>query len=168
MIDTWKNLLITIGVVVLALFLFLSWYKYHYSMTVADSFEVNTPDLPKRVLIATQGSQFKDALVAALVGQMRERPVYIKVIDVSLLPRVDESEWNAVVLIHTWENWKPQLDAKRFLRRVKAPEKVVVLTTSAEGGEKMEGVDAITASSRLDAVPDYADKIVTRLEPLLR
>lgn len=168
MIDSWKRLLTTIAVVVLALFLFLSWYKYHYSMTVAESFEINTPDLPKRVLIATQGSQFKDALVAAVVEELREQPVYIKVIDVSLLAGVDEEDWSAVVVIHTWENWKPQLDAKRFLRRMKMSEKVVVLSTSGSGDEKMEGVDAIAAASVMESVPDYAEVILERLKPLLR
>lgn len=168
MMDSWKKLLLGIGVVVLGLFLFLSWYKYHYSMTVAESFEVNAPELDQRVLIATQGSKFKDAVVDAVVESLRQRPIYIKVIDVSLLAGVDEDNWNALVVIHTWENWKPQLDAKRFLRRVKVPEKVVVLTTSGGGEEKMEGVDAITASSVPDKAPEYANAILARLEPLLR
>ena len=165
---SWKKMLMTLAVVVLGLFLFLSWYKYHYSMKVAESFEVNAPDLDKRLLIATQGSDFKDAVVSAVVGRLQQRPIYIKVIDVSLLQGVDEADWSAVLLIHTWENWKPQLDAKRFIRRVKMPEKVVVMSTSGGGDEKMEGVDTITASSVMEDVPAYANEIVARLEPLLR
>ena len=168
MIESWKNILLTIGTVVLALFLFLSWYKYNYSMEVAESFEVNSPEFDQRVLIATQGSEFKDAVVAQVIEHLRQRPVYIKVIDVSLLPGVSAAEWSAVVVLHTWENWKPQLDAKRFLRRVKEPEKVVVLSTSGAGDEKMAGMDAITASSSMEEVPAYAGEIVARLEPLLR
>lgn len=168
MIDTWKKLLITIAVVVAGLYLFLSWYKYHYSMEVAESFEVNTPGLDRRVLIATQGSEFKEAVVAAVVERLRQQPIYIKVIDVSLLGGVDESKWSAVVVLHTWENWKPQLDAKRFMRQVERPERVVVLSTSGAGDEKMAGVDAITASSSMDKVPQYADAISARIARLLR
>lgn len=168
MINTWKKLLIVIAVMALGLFLFLSWYKYHYSMGVAESFEVNAPDLDKRVLIATQRSEFKNAVVAAVVQRLRQRPIYIKVIDVSLLPGMDEADWNAVVVLHTWEYGEPQFDARDFLLREKVPDKVVVLTTSGAGDQKIEGVDAITTASVMTQVSANADAITARLEPLLR
>jgi len=71
-------------------------------MDVAESFEVNTPKSEIRVLIATQGSEFKDAVVAGVVDHLKRKGAYIKVIDVSALPQVNENKWNAVVVLHTW------------------------------------------------------------------
>lgn len=168
MIESWRRLLLATATVVLGLFLFLSGYRYHYSMAVARSFEVNAPELDRRVLIATQESRFKEAVVDAVVSRLRQRPVYIKVIDLSLLSGVQAAEWSALVVLHTWENWKPQLEAKRFVRRANAPEKVVVLTTSDDGEEKLAGVEEILATAELTEAPLYAEAILARLEPLLQ
>jgi hypothetical protein len=167
MIESWRRLLRLSATVVLGLFLLLSGYRYHESMAVARSFEVNAPELDRRVLIATQGSRFKEAVVDAVVSRLRQRPVYIKVIDLSLLGGVQAAEWSALVVLHTWENWNPQLAAKRFVRRANAPEKVVVLATSDDGEDKMAGVDAITATE-VEEAPPYAEAILARLEPLLQ
>lgn len=163
----WRKILLGTGAVVLLFYLGLSWYKYHYSMEVIEGFEVNAPELDQRLLIASQGSRFKNAVVAALVEQLRQRPIHIKVIDVSQLPAVDEEEWTALVLLHTWETWRPPLVAKHFVRQLNAPEKVIVVSTSASGEEKLEGVDAVTASSKMEEVPAAVDVVMARLEPLL-
>lgn len=163
----WKKIIIGIAVLVLAIFVFLTWYTFHYSMDVARSFEVNSPELKSRVLIATQGSEFKDAIVAGVVDHLKQRQVYIKVVDVAALQQVSEDKWNAVVLIHTWQNMKPQADARKFLERVKDFSKVIVLTTSGEGDFKMEGVDAITTASAMADVPSRVADIRTRLDSIL-
>jgi hypothetical protein len=41
----------------------MQWYRDTYSQEVAESFEVNSPELETKVLIATQGSEFKEALL---------------------------------------------------------------------------------------------------------
>lgn len=136
-------------------------------MDVAESFEVNTPELKHRVLIATQGSDFKDAVVAGIVDHLKQRHAYIKVIDIAALPQVNEDKWNAVVVIHTWENWKPQVDAKVYLEHVKNLSKVIVLTTSGEGDYKIEGVNAITSASVMADIPARILDIKNRLNSIL-
>ncbi len=163
----WRKILLGAGTAMLVFYLILSWYRYHYSMTVVEGFEVNAPELDKRLLIVTQGSRFKNAIVDALVDQMRRKPVHIKVIDVSELAGVDEVKWTALVMLHTWETWRPPLEAKHFIRRLNAPEKVVVVSTSASGEAKMEGVDAITAVSKMGEVTVAVDAVMARLDPLL-
>lgn len=162
-----RTILLVAGALVLLFYLALSWYKFHYSMAVVEGFEVNSPELDQRVLIATQGSRFKDRVVDALVEQLSPRPIYLKVIDISLLSGVDEQAWNALVLLHTWETWRPPLAVKRFVRQMKAPEKVVVVSTSGSGEAQMEGVDAITASSAMTEVSATVETVMARLEPLL-
>ena len=163
----WKKVIITIAVLVLTIFAFLTWYKFHYSMETARSFEVNSTESKYRVLIATQGSEFKDAVVAGVIAHLKPRQVYIKVIDVSALPQVKEENWNAIVILHTWENWKPQADAKHYLERVKNRKKVIVLTTSGRGDFKMEGVDVITTASVMTDGPARIREITKRLDFIL-
>ena len=162
-----KKVIIGIAALALTTFAFLTWYKFHYSMDVAESFEVNTPELKHRVLIATQGSEFKDAVVVGIVDHLKKRHAYIKVVDVAVLQQVNQDKWNAVVIIHTWENLKPQVDAKAYLERVKDLKKVIVLTTSGNGGHKIEGVHAITSASVINDIPSHILDIKTRLDAIL-
>jgi hypothetical protein len=67
-----KKVIIAIAVIVLAILAFLTWYKFQYSMCVAMSFEINTPESKHRVLIATQGSKFKDAIVSGVVDHLKQ------------------------------------------------------------------------------------------------
>jgi hypothetical protein len=161
-----KKTVIGITVLVFAIFVFLTWYKFHYSMDVVETFEVNTPEREPRVLIATQGSEFKDAVVVGVVGHLKQKHAYIKVIDVAALSQVNVDNWNAVVVIHTWENFKPQADAKAYLERVKDSSKVIVLATSGRGTNKIEGVDAISSASVMADVSARTLAITNRLDSI--
>ncbi len=90
----WKKFSLAIAVIVVGAFAFLTWYKFHYSMEVAEPFEVIVPDSEHQVLIATQGSDFKNAVVAGVIEALQDRPVSIKGIDVSGLSR---STWTSGV-----------------------------------------------------------------------
>ncbi|WP_273565746.1 hypothetical protein [Maribacter halichondriae] len=162
-----KLLWIFLGLIT-AFFLFLIWYQYRYSMDVIDPFEVNAPNLEIKLLVATQGSAFKDSITNAVVDYYRPNSIYIKVIDVSGLPEIDPADFNAILVIHTWENWKPPTEVKSFIERTKNDSnKIVVLTTSGEGSYKMEDVDAMTGESIIEEVPVFTGKIIERLNPLL-
>ncbi|NMG68449.1 hypothetical protein GPA19_26350, partial [Azoarcus indigens] len=126
------------AILAVAILAFMSWYAFHYSMSPAREFEVNTHTADARVLVATQGSAFKDAVVAGIVAHLKPRQVYVKIIDVAALPSVQESDWNALVLIHTWQMRKPQPDVKKFVDIIQNVRKVIVLSTSGAGTFKME------------------------------
>ena len=162
-----KILLIMLGFMV-AFFLFLMWYQYNYSMDVVAPYTINTPTLEKKVLIATQGSEFKNKVTGGIVDYFKADSVYIEVVDITSLPTINLEKYNALVIIHTWENWKPPITVQTFIE--KYPEhknKIVVLTTSGEGSYKMEGIDAITGESILADAPIFVDTIVARLNRLL-
>jgi hypothetical protein len=135
------------------------WYWIHFSMSAARPFEVNDPRTSPRVLIATQGSAFKDAVVARVVEQLKTRPAYVKVVDLSALPGIDAGDWNAVLILHTWEMRKPPREVQAFVDRAQATGKLVVLTTSGAGSFKLEGVDAISSASVLADAPSRAEEI---------
>jgi hypothetical protein len=143
------------------------WYRGHYSMKAARSFEAGARSAAQRVLIATQGSPYKDALVDGIVRNLASRGVYIRVIDVSKLPDVKPDDWAAIVLIHTWEYSKPQADAKAFIDRLADRHRVITVTTSGSGRERMPGVDAISSASLVAEPPTPLPAVTRRLDALL-
>lgn len=159
--------LVVLGLVLLSV-LSLLWYKAQYSMAIATAFDRGSPQATPRILIATQGSRFKDALVAGILDRLTSSAPYIKVIDVSALPGVQEDAWNAIVIVHTWENWRPQADAKAFFDTARDRSKLIVVSTSGSGREKMPGVDAVSAASVMDDVPKLVGEVLARLDSILK
>jgi len=159
-----------IAIVSLALILFalLSWYKLEYSMDFVMSKEINTPNAPVHILIATQGSEFKNRVTETLIAQLNHDSIYVMVIDVSRLDSIQEGEWNVIVLMHTWENWEPQPDAEQFVNRVVDKRKLIVLTTSGAGDNQMDGIDGIASASKLDTSDQTTGQIITRIKEILK
>ncbi len=158
-----KVLWIILSAIVL-FFLFSIWYKFEYSMEITEPYLVNTPDFERKLLIATQGSAFKDIITNRIVSHYKSDSVFIKVIDVSLLKDMSPEEYSGIVIIHTWENWKPPFAVRQFIEKtMDQQDKIVVLTTSGEGTYHMKEVDAITGESNIEQVQDFADKIIARL-----
>jgi hypothetical protein len=163
----WQKVLWGIAILVAVTLGFGGWYQFHYSMGTAREFEVNSPTIQPRVLLATQGSDFKDSIVRGVIAHLKQRPAYIRVIDVGALRTVSESDWDAILVIHTWEMRQPQTDVKEFIDRVKSAHKVVLMSTSGAGTFKMEGVDEISTASIMTDVPARVAEIDSRLDGIL-
>jgi hypothetical protein len=167
-VSSWRRISIVTVAVIAALVGFATWYRFHFSMSPARAFEVNDPHSSPRVLIATQGSEFKDAVVAAVVEHLKARAAHVRVIDVTALRDIESADWNAIVIIHTWEMRKPPGAVKDFVERTRDSGQLVVLTTSGEGTFKMDGIDAISSASvDADVLPRAAD-IEARVDAILR
>lgn len=163
-----KKILYRILAVMVVFFLFLVWYQYKYSMDVVAPYTINAPTLEKKLLIATQGSDFKDKVTGGIVDHFKSDSVYIEVVDVESLNVIDPDDFNALVIIHTWENWKPPLSVQSFIEKYgNESNKIIVLTTSGDGDYTMDGVDAIAGESKLSEVPRYINNIIDRLNKLL-
>ena len=146
---------------------FLAWYQAHFSMGVAESYTVGENTAPNRVLIATQSSEFKNAVVDGVVKSLSNRPVHLKVIDIVDLQTADASRWDAVVVLHTWEKWEPPAEVETFIVRWRSKKNFVVLATSGAGDQKIEGIDAIATASRMDDVSTNVAVLLERIERLL-
>jgi hypothetical protein len=129
---------------------------------VIEPFEINSPDAIHKVLIASQGSGFKNMLVSGLVDRIKDSPTYIKVVDVTSLSEVNEADWNAVV--------RMQPDAREYLGRASELDKVILVTTSGSGKWKTEefDIDTLTSASRKAKVGLLVNTITHRLEAILR
>jgi hypothetical protein len=163
----WRKVLLAVVTLIAASIAFASWYRLHFSMSTARAFEVNDPRSSPRVLIASQGSEFKDAIVARVVEQLKARAAYVRVIDVSALPGIDDGEWNAIVVLHTWEMRKPPREVQAFVDRARGSGKLVVLTTSGAGDFKIDGVDAMSSASVVADAPSRAEDIRAKLDAIL-
>jgi hypothetical protein len=163
----WRNILLAATTLIAASIAFTGWYRVHYSMRVASSFEMNDARTTPRVLIATQGSEFKDAVLAGVIEHLIARAAYVKVVDVSALPGASEADWNAILVIHTWEMRKPPKEVKAFVDRARHSGKLVVLTTSGAGNFKMDGIDAISSASVIADVPARVAEIDARLDAII-
>jgi hypothetical protein len=137
---------------------------------VIEPFEVNSPDAKHKVLIASQGSRFKNMLVSGLVDRIKDTPTYIRVIDVTSLSEVSEADWNAVVLIHTTQGGRMQPDAREYLGRAKELDKVILVSTSGSGKWRTEefDIDTLTSASRKAKVGPLTNTVTHRLEAILR
>lgn len=165
-----KSIVLTLaGLLLLFGVPFSFWYRVHHSMTVVRPFTSGDVSLPQHVLIATQGSQFKDTLVGEIVQHLAARSVYVQVMDISGWSSVREDEWSAIVVLHTWEFGKPPPAASAFLDRIRDKRKVIVVTTSGSGHEKLpNGVDAISAASVVSDIPVLLAEVAKRLDALLQ
>lgn len=168
MLKSKKRSLIAIVIVVCIVAIF-SWYKIRYSMDVVQPFEVSMQSAEHQVLIATQGSNYKYAVVSGVIEALKDRSISINVIDVSGLANIDIDQWSALLILHTWENWQPQPDAKQFVDNLDSSnmEKVIVLTTSGRGDYKMDGIDAITSASVMSDVAQNVETVIQRLDALI-
>jgi hypothetical protein len=145
----------------------VSWHWQEQGMAVARSYTAGDASLPQHVLIVAQGSAFKNELVSGLVKRLASRGVYVQVVDISGLPSVRESEWSAIVLVHTWEFGRPPRDVKAFVDHLSDRHRVFAVTTSGSGRQKMPGVDAISAASVMSDVSARLDEVSARLDVLL-
>lgn len=145
------------------------WYKYEYSMDKSKEFQVNSTEYSRKLVIATQGSEFKNAVTNQIVNHFKQDSIFIKVVDISRLPDINPDNYTAIVLIHTWENFKPPIEIEEFINRTNAQQnKMIVFTTSGQGSYKMDGVDAITGASKMEDTLSYVNKIIERVNILIK
>ena len=161
-----RVVMVTIVAGIILIFAGLSWYKYQYSMEIIAQQEYNEGERV-RVLVASQGSEFKAALADELIKGTVSKSIHVKLIDVTRLDKVNESKWDAIIIIHSWEYFKPEKNTKSFVKSLPSKEKLILVTTSADGKLGMKNVDGVSCASSLAEVGDISDKILNRLVSIL-
>ena len=125
----------------------------------------------KRVLIATQQSEFKDAVVSGIVEELGKEPCYVKVIDLKKLTDESIESYEVLVIVTTRKIWRLNRHARKFFKHV--PEKEegkIILLTTADGEDyepKVGKVDAITSASKMEKAGAVAERIVSKVRALL-
>ncbi|WP_103069437.1 hypothetical protein [Aquimarina sediminis] len=147
---------------------FWAWYEYTYSMDTVIPFEVHNPNLETKVLIASQGSKFKDSLVKSILKYYQKDDIYFKVIDAYTLFTVDIDKWDGLIIINSWEYGSPPRNVKKFIKN--HPDqvgKLIILSTVGSSNILLKDVDVISGESIIEKTPEYTKIVVERLNRIL-
>ena len=123
----------------------------------------------KRVLIAAQQSEFKEAVVSKVVEGLEQDACYVKVIDVKKLREESTGDYEAMVIVNTCKMWRLNRHVRKFLKKVQETGKIVLLTTAGDPEWKAKGVqvDAITSASEMEEVGAVAETVLEKVRTLL-
>ena len=166
---TLKLILKILGALIVLLLCSFIVYCLIYSQEVIEPFEVNSPDLETKVLVASQGSDFKHVLLKELTERIDKKDIYIKVIDVTTLSGIKEESWDAIILINTIEWYRLHKDVRIFLNSAQDTDKIIMLATSGDGDMKPKvcRIDTITSASKLNKADEKLKIILSKLESIL-
>ena len=147
---------------------FIAYYLI-YSQEVIEPFEVNSPALETKVLVGSQGSDFKNALLEKLTERIGKKDIYIRAIDVTTLSDIKDESWDAIILINSIQWYKLQKDVRVFLNSAQTTDRIIMLATSGDGDVKpKEGkIDTITSASKMNKLDEKLEEILSKLEPIL-
>lgn len=123
----------------------------------------------RNVLVATQNSKFKQAVVSEIYDELKRNSIYLKIVDVKNLKYQSAGEFSAVVIISKSMAGRPDPRVESFIDSQPQKDKFIVLTTGISGGWKPDkpGVDAITSASVMDQREQIARSIVNKVLALV-
>jgi len=158
-----KIILWIIGTPLALIIILFIWYIIANKQGVIDSYQVGNPNAQYKILIASQGSKFKEKLVENCVNELKCDSIYLSIIDCTELNENHISGWDAYIVVHTMQIHKMPKEADAFLRKVQDLSKVSLVSTSGAGDEHFKGVevDGISSASRMVAI----DPIMKWLKP---
>lgn len=138
-------------------------YVYLFYPREAEPFEISTLGAEKSILIATQKTEFKDALIRVLCDSLKRDSVSIRGIDLDDLYTVHPDEWDRILLVNSFII-NLNRDIRSFIDLHPVEDKTLVLVTSGGADwepEKDLEVDAITSASRKVYIPQITDLILS-------
>ncbi len=165
-----KHILKIIFSTVLILFAgFWVWHEYTYAMDTVIPFEVNKAELKTKVLIASQGSSFKDSLVQGIMRHYQNDSIYFKIIDAYTMFTVNIDKWDALVIINSWEYRNPPSNLKKFIQNHPDQlDKLIILSTVGSSNMALKDIDVISGESIIEKTSEYTNIIVERLDKLIK
>ncbi|MEW7290025.1 hypothetical protein [Aquimarina sp. 2304DJ70-9] len=164
-----RILILVVGSAIVLFAVFWGWYEYTYSMDTVIPFEVNNPNLETKVLIASQGSKFKDSLVQGVLRHYEKDTIYFKVIDVYTLFTVNIDKWDALLIINSWEYGSPPRNVKKFIKNYPDQlDKLIILSTVGSSNIALEDVDVISGESIIEKTSHYTNVLVKRLDKIIK
>jgi hypothetical protein len=128
------------------------------------------PDAAFDMVVASDSSDFKDAVRSKLINGFKDR-ANIRVVTIDQLRQIDPADDDIVVIIDTCMAWGGFNTAtKHFLDRLKTPQQVVLMMTAGnpEWHYRYRDVDAITSASLIDNIPGVVHRLNARINEILR
>ncbi|MGD9042513.1 MAG: hypothetical protein PVG06_02310 [Desulfobacterales bacterium] len=121
------------------------------------------------VLIATQKTKFKQAVVSEIRTALNNNSIYTKIIDVKSLRYQSSQNFSAVVIINRALAGRPDPRVEIYIDKEPQKNKIIVLTTGILDAWKPDtsGVDAMTSASVISESDKIAQKIVSKVLALV-
>ena len=162
-----KKFFIGLSIAIVGLAIFVLIYMMMYSQGVIEPFEAGEKASLEKILIASQGSDYKNMFVEKVIEKLKNDSLFIKVIDVTEIEKENIDDFKAVLIINSIEMYDMQENAKGFLSGANN-KKVIMLATSGNGamGPKDNSIDAITTASSLESIDEKVDEVINRLKEL--
>lgn len=162
-----KWILIVILSFIFLIFISLLTFKFIFSQRKIETVEINSPDVEKHILIASQGSNFKDRLNKILLDELKVKNPYIKVIDVSLLEDIKSSDWESIIIINSIESGKMQKNVVQFIQKNNTENNIILINTSGSGRFELNDYDAISTASKIENLDNIIKQIIDRINPMI-
>ena len=147
----------------------LMCYKIIFSQKKMESFELNDIYFDKHILIASQGSKFKNQLINDIINEFKGEEIYIKVIDVSLLNTTKYPDWDFIIIINAIEANKLSESVDQFIKKNNSDNNIILITTSGSG--KFKGrdynIDAISTASRVKNIDNIKKLVIDKINSVL-
>ena len=134
-----------------------------------ETHSLGAPDGAQRVLIATEQTPFKQAVVDQVLMQLQAPSRFFRVIDVADLHDEDAGRYAAVAILNSCFAWHLRPSVTRFLEQTPGRERIVLLTTAANPTWQsgVDGVDAMTGASQLITADNAARWLAAAIEARL-
>lgn len=167
-----RNLIIIINLILGLLLILIYSYKPAIFWLDIPSNKIssfNTVYENRKLLIVKQSSPFKDSITAGISDHFITKGASVEVIDIRNATTIHTEKYDAILIIYRWEARATPSAIQSFMDDNRdLSDKMVVMTTSWSGLEKMKNLDAITGASIVDDVPVFITQIIKKLDPLLK
>jgi hypothetical protein len=128
-------------------------------------------DSKNRLLIATQKSEFKEAIVSKVVKAFEGNNIFIEVIDLATLPNTQTDNYKAIVILNEYKFFQINRNAKKFIKGIDDNDrkKIVLLTTAGSPRLMVKGseVDAISSASKMADTSTISNLIIQKVDSIL-
>lgn len=123
----------------------------------------------RRVLIATEYSEFKTTVVDGIIDALKSDALYVKVIDVSRLKGETAADYDAVVIVNTCMAWNLSPEVLAFIGTIQKKDRLIVLATAGDEKWKpnLTDVDAVTSASQMETADQVTMTVVNKLRTVL-
>lgn len=130
---------------------------------------VGEPKGPKTVVFMTDGSAFRDAVLALVGDWLRDRGYTVVSVDNGSAKHYDAASYGAVVYVAEYRVWHTPRHTLRYWKRNGRAGNIVFFITAGDPGlDVNEPFDAVTTASKEDRIVPTASELRERLEAVLR
>ncbi|EDN7593768.1 hypothetical protein GPY84_11845 [Listeria monocytogenes] len=135
-------------------------YRFIKSMDVTENAEINKSATGDHVLLATQGSKFKDSVMDQVKKDMEGKNVHVSIIDTTKLDKVKADDYDKVVLFTTVQSDDIPENVSTFMNDNK--DKSIHIAVTADSGrwdDKPKDIDAISEASKAENKQEFVDDL---------